>query len=196
MTFEQFDIFIEELLSEVRKMHTTKGVEYAHGLDRFDNFNRLSQRLDLDRLKVWLVYFTKHMDAIESYIQNKREFSDESIRGRFVDAITYLTLAAGMIAEDSAPPQVLFDHKTDVMITSPKAGGFYPVDNYILSLAATHLLRGVWPRIYDFESQTCETALKELIRNCYIELGSGGYTQLTYVLTEKGQEARNLLDKS
>ena len=100
MTHEQFKEFSDRLLAEVTAMADSKGKEYANGEDRFGNFNRLAARIELDRLRVWQVYFTKHLDAIESFIKNKRTFSAESIRGRFVDAITYLTLAAGMVEED------------------------------------------------------------------------------------------------
>lgn len=100
MTFAQFDDFSTDLIKEILHMRDTKGKEYAGEKDRFDNFNRLSARTGLDRKTVWLVYFTKHMDAIESYIKNGREFSNEKIRGRIIDAMTYLSLLAGMIEEE------------------------------------------------------------------------------------------------
>jgi len=103
MTFKEFDDYSDDLLHSVLDMRNTKGKEYTHGKDRFDNFNRLAIKCgNLDRKVVWLVYFTKHIDAIESYINNGREFSSEGIEGRIVDAITYLTLLAGMIKEEKS----------------------------------------------------------------------------------------------
>ena len=102
MTFPEFDEFCRKLFIKVANMRDTKGKEYVQTADRFDNFNRLAQRLHITRNKVWQVYFTKHFDAIESFIDNGREFSEEGIQGRIVDAITYLVLLAGMIEEDSA----------------------------------------------------------------------------------------------
>jgi hypothetical protein len=103
MTFEEFDRFTEGLFEDVMKMRDTKGKEHANSADRFGNFNRLASRLDMPREKVLLVYLTKHMDSIDSYVVNSKTFSTETIRGRIVDAITYLTLLAGMIQEkDSA----------------------------------------------------------------------------------------------
>lgn len=99
MTFPEFDKFQEELLKEVVVMKDTKGKEYANSESRFANFDRLAIRLNLSNIKVALVYLTKHMDAIESYISRGRTYSTETIRGRIVDAITYLTLIAGMIEE-------------------------------------------------------------------------------------------------
>lgn len=117
MTFEEFDKFTEEIFIEVRRMRDTKGKEYAHTKDRFDNFNRLGTRMSIPRLKVWLVYFTKHMDSIESYINEGREFSSEKIRGRIVDAMTYLALLAGMIYEDAS--QHLLPIQTEELELSP-----------------------------------------------------------------------------
>ncbi len=112
MTFEQFDKFTDELILEVLKMRDTKGKEYARTNDRFDNFNRLATRLNLDRQKVWQVYFTKHLDSIESYIEHQRTFSNESIKGRIIDSITYLILLAGMIEETNELPLLPKIYKT------------------------------------------------------------------------------------
>lgn len=102
MTFEDFDRFSNQLLNDVKEMRDGKGREYAQGKDRFDNFNRIAAQLELDRNRVWMVYFTKHIDAIGSYVKHGRTFSNENIRGRIVDAIAYLTLLAGMIEESGA----------------------------------------------------------------------------------------------
>ena len=80
-------------------MRDTKGKEYASSDDRFANFNRLATTLDMDRLKVAMVYATKHIDSINTYIKTGKIHSDERIRGRFVDAVTYFILMAGMSQE-------------------------------------------------------------------------------------------------
>lgn len=99
MTFTDFDKFQEELIAEVYKMRDTKGKEYANSADRFDNFNRLAMKLGINRLQVCNVYLTKHLDAIDQYCRNLQTHSTESIRGRVVDAMCYLSLLAGMIEE-------------------------------------------------------------------------------------------------
>lgn len=101
MNFPEFETVQDKTLSECRAMSGTKGKEYANSEDRFANFNRLAERLHLDRKLVWLVYFTKHMDAIESFVHLNRTLSEENIHGRIVDAITYLTLLDGMIGEEA-----------------------------------------------------------------------------------------------
>jgi hypothetical protein len=99
MTFEEFDNFQHELLAEVVCMIDTKGKEYAHSIDRFANFKRLSDGLGLPNTVIAWVYAKKHIDSIESYIKDNKTYSTEGIRGRIVDLITYLTLIGGMIEE-------------------------------------------------------------------------------------------------
>lgn len=100
MNFKDFDKFADEFIKDVLHMRDTKGKEYAQDeSDRFGNFNRLAERTKMPRERVWQVYFTKHLDSIESYIEHGRSFSDENIRGRLVDAVTYLILLAGMLTE-------------------------------------------------------------------------------------------------
>jgi hypothetical protein len=100
MTFQEFDKFTEEIFEKVRNMRDTKGREYAGSKDRFDNFNRIADVLELPRNVIWYVYFQKHIDSIRSYVKAGHEFSDEKMQGRVVDAITYLLLFAGMEKED------------------------------------------------------------------------------------------------
>lgn len=99
MTFNAFDEYQKKLLETVIELRSTKGKEYANSDDRFANFNRLAVRLRMSPLQVALVYLTKHMDAIESYITNGRTYSTETIQGRISDAICYISLIGGMIAE-------------------------------------------------------------------------------------------------
>lgn len=101
MDFPTFDEFFDKLILECRGMRDTKGKEYAHSTSRFTNFDRASERLGISRLMVANVYLHKHLDAIDSYILHKETYSGENIRGRIVDAITYLCLIAGMIEAES-----------------------------------------------------------------------------------------------
>lgn len=121
MTFLEFDELSNRLFDEVKQMRDTKGKEYAGTEDRFDNFNRLAKRTGLDRKTIWLVYFTKHMDAIESYIKNGRTFSAEGIHGRIVDAITYLSLLDGMITEELNTKSETFKYGSDGTIMGPES---------------------------------------------------------------------------
>lgn len=113
MTFDQFNKYQEQLLAQVVAMKDTKGREYANSESRFANFDRLSTQLNLKNYQIGWVYLAKHLDSIASFCKSGRTFSTETIQGRIVDAIAYLTLIGGMIQEseniksraDYQPPQ-------------------------------------------------------------------------------------------
>lgn len=132
MTFLEFDKYQEDLIKEVIKMRDTKGKEYANSESRFANFDRLSVRLNIKNTQVGLVYLTKHMDAIESYIARGRTYSTETIQGRIVDAITYLTLIGGMILEETTNKESKCAHI--VVRNFPLNDGFYNCDNCMARL--------------------------------------------------------------
>lgn len=103
MTFKEFDKFQTKLFDEIVLMGNTKGKEYANSsTDRFANFRRLAAELNLKDYQVGWVYTKKHLDAIAHYCKVGHVESSENIRGRFIDAICYLMLMAGM-AEGPTP---------------------------------------------------------------------------------------------
>ena len=104
MTFTEFDKFFDEFVEECRKMRDTKGKEYANSENRFDNFNRIAKQIGISNAQVGMVYLTKHMDSIQSYLKTGKIHSEERIRGRFIDAVTYLILMAGMCSETEWVP--------------------------------------------------------------------------------------------
>lgn len=99
MTFDQFQKFQNELFEECKQIAQTKGKEYAHSEDRFANFKRCAEKKKCSPLLVASIYLDKHLDSIDSYVAAGQTFSTETIRSRFVDAITYLSLIAGMVYE-------------------------------------------------------------------------------------------------
>ena len=125
MTFPEFDTFMDELYAEIKGLRATKGTEYAHSADRFANFNRAAERKKVDRLTVAGIFLDKHLDAIDSFIQTKKIYS-EPIRGRFKDAILYLFLQAGMAQED------------EDRIREEQSGGKY-ICSYCKTYPETHL---------------------------------------------------------
>lgn len=118
MTFEEFETFQNKLLMEVKDMSNTKGREYAFNeKDRFQNFNDEAKDLELSRLKIAWVLTHKHIRSIISYINKGEVKSNESIRSRIIDVITYLTLIAGMIEEDDKEQERLL--KEDLINFTP-----------------------------------------------------------------------------
>lgn len=142
MTFPEFDEFFESLIVDCKAMRDTKGKEYAHSLSRFANFDRAAERLGISRLVVANVYLHKHLDSVDSYIKNGLVFSTESFRSRIVDAITYLSLIAGMAADEDSLQITKLQEKDmqDIISSIPRAQGaeticaaphrFKPSDDY------------------------------------------------------------------
>jgi hypothetical protein len=98
MTFAEFDTFMDKLYTECLELRGAKGKEYAHSSSRFANFNRIAREINLPPLTVAYIYYRKHLDAIVSYMETGRTFS-EPIRGRFLDLIMYSFLMAGIAEE-------------------------------------------------------------------------------------------------
>jgi hypothetical protein len=105
MTFDEFEVLLDKMIEEERAMRVTKGKEYAHTeSDRLANFKRIAGEVGISPLKVWYVYFKKHVDAIASYVAlDGVIFSNESIEGRILDARVYLSLLRGLIEDQREP---------------------------------------------------------------------------------------------
>lgn len=102
MTQLEFQKFQQSLFEQAAIIRDTKGKEYATESNAFANFDddaRDSQG-KLTRLDAAFFHYNKQVRAIRSYVQNRQEYSRELIGERFVDAINYLSLMAGMIVDD------------------------------------------------------------------------------------------------
>lgn len=109
MNSTQFESLLAQTFNSMQNLSNTKGKEYAGTDDRLSNFKRLGQALSLLPEKVLMVYLTKHLDSITTYINElekpiKIELS-EPIEGRIDDAILYLALLKGLIQERNGVPE-------------------------------------------------------------------------------------------
>ena len=91
MTFENFELIIDDCFKELKALSATKGTEYANSDDRLANFKRVAGDVEITPIKAAWVYFRKHLDAINYVIKGKKERS-ESFKSRIYDAILYLLL--------------------------------------------------------------------------------------------------------
>jgi hypothetical protein len=160
----------------------------------------MATEVELPRLKVWLILYKKGFDSIVSYINHGREFSTESIRSRFVDAITYLILAAGMVYEDKLkeggplPPGTLVAALVDVTTHMPAEDvKVMPPGHcsYGLSEDAKEELLARWPRYTD-HTETRPLEFEELQRKGLAEQEKGPQTT-TWKLTPLGQLVRTAM---
>ena len=105
MNTDSFMVFYKKELEEEMKLMTTKGEEYCKGNeDRLNNFKSVGAEMGLDPMKVWAVYFKKHVDSIINYVKCGEVKSNESIESRFRDARNYLTLGLALIEEKMKHP--------------------------------------------------------------------------------------------
>ena len=101
MTTEEFKhLFDNEIMPAIRSMRDAGQKEYAQDADEiFANFHRIAEDMDIDRKKVLMTYFLKHVDGINAFIKGHKS-QREDVTGRITDCIVYLMLLWGMINEE------------------------------------------------------------------------------------------------
>ncbi len=97
MNSKQFLDFYKDLSDKEISIFTLKGEEYSGSINRFANFEKLAEELNLHPIEIAWVYASKHKDSIASFINIKKVYSNEDIIGRISDYRNYLALIAGMI---------------------------------------------------------------------------------------------------
>lgn len=91
---------MDQVFKECGGLREAGQQEYAHkDEEAFANFNRVAERLGIDRKAVLMVYAEKHIDGIHSFIKGHKS-QREDVRGRINDVIVYMCLLRGMIEED------------------------------------------------------------------------------------------------
>lgn len=108
MTNERFVKETEEFFKQCIETMNKKGAEYSGSDDKFANFKRLAVKYNVPVEEIWGVYFSKHIDSIDSFVRNRRKGYgiscieknlSEPITGRIMDAINYLAILKGIIDE-------------------------------------------------------------------------------------------------
>jgi len=97
---------LEDIITEMEQLEhsiiATKGKEYTQqSEDRAKNFKGAAEDLDIPILKVWWVYFKKHIDSILSYVREEKTYCGENIENRVADAVNYLHLLIYIIRQRS-----------------------------------------------------------------------------------------------
>lgn len=108
-SYKDYDRVIETAVSEIKKLGTLKGGEYAGDTDRLANFRRNGRNLGLNMETVWAVYAGKHWDALQQFIQDMEKGKTrerlEPIEGRVDDLLVYLILFKCMLVERTRKPE-------------------------------------------------------------------------------------------
>lgn len=101
MLSTEFLHLLDETAADLRSLTETKGREYAGSCDQLANFRRLGEALGTPPEAILLVYLTKHLDSITTYIRELPEPApSEPITGRIDDAILYLILLKALIIDN------------------------------------------------------------------------------------------------
>lgn len=98
MDKKQFKDLLDSTHKSLVNLTATKGDEYSRDTDQLANFKRQAEELFMTPEKVLMVYLNKHLDAIKSYVKTQVVLS-EPIEGRIDDAILYLILLKGIVAD-------------------------------------------------------------------------------------------------
>lgn len=108
MTNQRFIKETEEFFKQCIETMNKKGAEYSGTNDKFANFKRLAVKYGVPIEEIWGVYFSKHIDSIDSFVRKRRkgyginhieQGLSEPITGRIMDAINYLAILKGIIDE-------------------------------------------------------------------------------------------------
>lgn len=100
MKHEEMLSLIRGIFNKVESIHTEGQKEYAMNENNvFANFQRITNQTNIDQKMVLWIYLMKHIDGIASYIKGHKS-QRENVRGRLTDAIVYLCILWGMIAEE------------------------------------------------------------------------------------------------
>lgn len=163
MNTAEFTDSIDDLYKRLKSLTETKGEEYKRRDDnQFANFERGALSLGLTREQVLMVYLSKHLDSIVTYVKDRAAGQEkvyaEPISGRIDDAILYLLLLRGMTVEndrerDQRGPDWMLEGTTSVTganIDWFKEGG--PATSEDIALKPDEIAATVSPprRLVDF----------------------------------------------
>lgn len=105
MTSEERDEFVVRFFNKAFDILQEKGRDYSVNGDPNGNFQMIANQLSgFNKYHIWLVYFTKHLTALNTFIMDGK-LESEPIEYRIMDLINYLFILASMIDSDG-------NHKT------------------------------------------------------------------------------------
>jgi len=110
MTFEEFKALLHSMQMQEVDISESKGREYGLGY-RTSNFRRLGEEVKITcphcghehgigPFVVLWVFMKKHLDAILSYVNGRREGLSESIDSRVLDVRLYAMLFEALVEEE------------------------------------------------------------------------------------------------
>ena len=100
MTQKEFDKLVKQLNDYSFDIMQNKRPEYTNeDLDVLHNFKETAERLGISELRVWGVFFEKHLQSIMAHMKNANLKKSEPIHSRFADVINYCYLGYALFVE-------------------------------------------------------------------------------------------------
>ena len=100
MRHKEFRKIVKDLHDLAEKEMNKKQPEYTNeNSDVLHNFKSTAEKLRVDNLKVWAVFFEKQTQSIIAHINNKDLKFSEKIESRFADIINYACLGLALFQE-------------------------------------------------------------------------------------------------
>ena len=106
MNLAQRNEFFQERMTEILSLAASKGAVYSKQTNALSNFYDQAKRSNLSPFQVWLIFFEKHVAAIENAIINDPFYPielTESMNGRINDAIAYLLILSALLEAPKCP---------------------------------------------------------------------------------------------
>ena len=88
------------LLDKCQEIMDAKQPEYTQkNIDVLNNFKSTAESIGIEPMKVWAVFFNKHIQAILTHAGDPNMHQAEPIESRYADAINYLLLGFSLIQD-------------------------------------------------------------------------------------------------
>jgi hypothetical protein len=117
----EFQELMHEQFGRLLDINNKKGADYAGNEDALSNFKRHAVELGLTPEQIWAVYASKHWDSIITYCR-EGAVASEPIEGRIDDALLYLFLLRGLVAERQEGNVFARDAATREMVVTRGTG--------------------------------------------------------------------------
>ena len=102
MTTEDFNALVEETYREFKETLCTKANQYANCDDRLANFKDAAKFLDVDPKQALWGFVTKHIIALNDFIQLDTSPSEQQWCEKTGDIICYMILLRGLLVDEGA----------------------------------------------------------------------------------------------
>lgn len=99
-----FNELFEARVEKLREISRTKGVKYSMASgDRLFDFKHEAKETGLTVSQIWYSKFNKHWTAIRHFLNTSENLGDELVENHITDALMFLFLLEGLIADAKTP---------------------------------------------------------------------------------------------